>query len=164
MILIQKPKGVFLFIFLFGWVLAAQQNKVPIIGEIKVEGLKKSERSFIDILIHSEAGKAIDSSLVQADILRLIREPAVSHATYEIIQIDEKEAELVFHIEENFTLIPAVDLWTRVEDQFAYHLGINDYNFLGRGYTAFFFLQKKYLFRVQLFVWKPQFYNVSIRV
>lgn len=142
MILIQKPKGVFLFIFLFGWVLAAQQNKVPIIGEIKVEGLKKSERSFIDILIHSEAGKAIDSRLVQADILRLIREPAVSNATYEIIQIDEKEAELVFHIEENFTLIPAVDLWTRVEDQFAYHLGINDYNFLGRGYTAGFFYRK----------------------
>ena len=88
----------------------------------------------------------------------------MSHATYEIIQIDEKEAELVFHIEENFTLIPAVDLWTRVEDQFAYHLGINDYNFLGRGYTAVFFLQKKYLFRVRLFVWKSQFYNVSIRV
>ena len=142
MILIQKAKGVFLFIFLLGWMLTAQQNKVPIIGEIKVEGLKKSERSFIDILIHSKAGKAIDSSLVQADILRLIREPAVSHATYEIIQIDEKEAELVFHIEENFTLIPAVDLWTTVEDQFAYHLGINDYNFLGRGYTAGFFYRK----------------------
>ena len=53
----------------------------------------------------------------------------MSHATYEVIQVDEKQVALVFHIKENFTLIPAVDLWTTVEDQFAYHLGINDYIF-----------------------------------
>jgi outer membrane protein insertion porin family len=137
----QKTKGTLLLLCLFGWMLSAQDT-APIIGEIKVDGLKKSKRSFIDILIHSKVGKAIDSSLVQADILRLIREPAVSHATYEIIQVDEKQAALVFHIEENFTLIPAVDLWTTVEDQFAFHLGVNDYNFLGRGYTAGFFYRK----------------------
>ena len=137
----QKTKGTLLLLCLFGWMLSAQDTG-PIIGEIKVDGLKKSKRSFIDILIHSKVGKAIDSSLVQADILRLIREPAVSHATYEIIQVDEKQAALVFHIEENFTLIPAVDLWTTVEDQFAFHLGVNDYNFLGRGYTAGFFYRK----------------------
>ena len=141
MTFIQKTKGTLLLLCLFGWMLSAQDT-APIISEIKVEGLKKSERSFIDILIHSKVGKAIDSSLVQADILRLIREPAVSHATYEIIQVDEKQAALVFHIEENFTLIPAVDLWTTVEDQFAFHLGVNDYNFLGRGYTAGFFYRK----------------------
>ena len=52
---------------------------------------------------------------------------------------------MVFHIEEYFTLILAVDLCTTVEDQFAYHLGINDYNFLGRGYTAGFFSEKKFI-------------------
>ena len=141
MTFIRKMKGALLLFCLFGWMLSAQDT-APILSEIKVEGLKKSERSFIDILIHSKAGKAIDSSLVQADIVRLIREPAVSHATYEIIHIDEKQAVLVFHIEENFTLIPAIDLWTTVEDQFAFHLGVNDYNFLGRGYTAGFFYRK----------------------
>ena len=141
MIFIQKTKGAFLLFCLFGWMLSVQDT-TPISSEIKVEGLKKSERGFIDILIHSKAGEAIDSSLVQADILRLIREPTVSHATYEVIHVDEKQAALVFHIEENFTLIPAVDLWTTVEDQFAYHLGINDYNFFGRVYTAGFFYRK----------------------
>ena len=69
----------------------------------------------------------------------------MSQATYEIIQVDEKQAALVFHIEENFTLIPAVDLWTTVEDQFAFHLGVNDYNFLVRGYRAGFFIGKSFI-------------------
>ena len=49
--------------------MLSAQDTAPILSEIKVEGLKKSERSFIDILIHSKAGKAIDSSLVQAGAL-----------------------------------------------------------------------------------------------
>lgn len=151
MIFIQKTKGAFLLFCLFGWMLSAQDT-TPISSEIKVEGLKKSERGFIDILIHSKAGEAIDSSLVQADILRLIREPTVSHATYEVIHVDEKQAALVFHIEENFTLIPAVDLWTTVEDQFAYHVGINDYIFFWPRLYSWFLLQKKHLFRLWIFV------------
>ena len=107
MTLIQKKRGAFLLFCLFGWMLSAQ-DKASIISEIRVEGLKKSERSFIDILIHSKAGKAIDNSLVQVDILRLIREPAVNHATYKIIHI-------------------------------------NDYNFLGRGYTTGFSYRKKFI-------------------
>ena len=90
MTLIQKTRGVFLLFCLSGWMLSAQ-DKASIISEIKVEGLKKSERGLIDILIHSKAGKAIDSSLIQIDILRLIREPAVNHATYEIIHINENK-------------------------------------------------------------------------
>ena len=69
MTFIRKTKGALLLFCLFGWMLSAQDT-APILSEIKVEGLKKSERSFIDILIHSKAGKAIDSSLVQADIVR----------------------------------------------------------------------------------------------
>ena len=39
------------------------------------------------------------------------------------------------HIEENFTLIPEVNLWTTTNSQFSYKLGLYDYNFLGRNIT-----------------------------
>ena len=48
--------------------MLSAQDTAPILSEIKVEGLNKSERGFIDILIHSKAGEAIDSRLVQVDI------------------------------------------------------------------------------------------------
>lgn len=36
-------------------------------------------------------------------------------------------------------------LLVAVEDQFAFHLGVNDYNFLVRGYTAGFFIGKSFI-------------------
>ena len=46
----------------------------------------------------------MDSVLIAADIVRLIREPAISNAVYEVNQIDNKSVNLIFKIEENITL------------------------------------------------------------
>ena len=112
------------------------QSERPQIKEIKIEGLKKSRKKFINKLIHSSSGRALDSVLIAADIVRLIREPAISNAVYEVNQIDNKSVNLIFKIEENITLIPGVDFWNTVDDKLAYHFGINDFNFMGLGYSA----------------------------
>ncbi len=73
---------------------------------------------------------------MQEDLLVLQREPAVSHAYHSLDSLANGNLLLRFHIEENSTLIPAVDLWQTVNNSFAYHLGVTDYNFSGRGYTV----------------------------
>ena len=67
------------------------------------------------------------------DLIVLLREPAVSHAYISLDSLVGGGLRLNYHIEENKTLIPAVDLWQTVNGAFAYHLGITDYNFTGKG-------------------------------
>lgn len=68
------------------------------------------------------------------NLIRIIREPAVSHAYYTIDTIPDNQLKLNYHIEENKTLIPAVDVWSTLDGAVAYHIGVNDHNFLGKGY------------------------------
>ena len=77
-----------------------------------------------------------DSIKVKNDLILLLREPAVSHAYISQDTLANGHYRLNYHIEENKTLIPAVDLWQSVNNPFAYHLGLTDYNLSGRGYTV----------------------------
>ena len=52
------------------------------IDTLVINGLKKSKPSYIQKLIFNKKDVVFDSISVQNDIIRLIREPAVSHAFY----------------------------------------------------------------------------------
>lgn len=106
------------------------------VKSILFEGLKKSKPSYLKQLLKQQEGKPYRADIVQEDLLVLLREPAVSHAYQSLDSLANGELLLRFHIEENSTLIPAVDLWQTVNNSFAYHLGVTDYNFSGRGYTV----------------------------
>ena len=80
-----------------------------------------------------QAGDALDSLQLKEAILRIIREPAVSHANYHKSSSASETVDITLFIEENKTLIPAVDVWTTLDQKVAFHLGVNDYNFLGQG-------------------------------
>ena len=82
-----------------------------------------------------QAGDALDTLQLKEDILRIIREPEVSHAYYNKNSSTSGTVDITLFIEENKTLIPAVDVWTTLDQKVAFHLGINDYNFLGRDLT-----------------------------
>lgn len=105
------------------------------VKSIHFEGLKKSKPSYLMQLIKQQEGESYSAERVKRDLLVLLREPAVSHAYHSLDSLANGELLLRFHIEENSTLIPAVDLWQTVNNSFAYHLGVTDYNFLGKGYT-----------------------------
>lgn len=104
-----------------------------LIESITFEGLKKSKEQYLKKLLSFDNNSPIDSLILAEDMIRLIREPAISHAYY---SLEENGKRLIIHVEENKTLIPAVDLWQTLENQLGYHLGVTDHNFIGKGYTV----------------------------
>ncbi|MGB0895885.1 MAG: outer membrane protein assembly factor [Flavobacteriaceae bacterium] len=99
------------------------------IDKIQFEGLKKNSETFLTQLIQTKQDAVIDTVLLQQDIKKLKRLTGISNATYKIVG-----ATLVFDIEENHTLIPAINIWS-VDDTFSYKLGLYEYNFAGRNIT-----------------------------
>ena len=118
---------------LISFALFGQHKRVD---SIAVFGLHKSKISYIQKLIFATKNQPLDTLTINDDLIRLIREPAVSHAYYSLDTLANTQLKLNYHIEENKTLIPAVDIWSTLEGAIAYHIGINDHNFLGRGYKA----------------------------
>ena len=129
--MILKKSLFFLFLSIASFVFS-QEN---IIVDVKIKGIKKIKESFIQNLIHTKKGTALDSIAIEKDIVFLKRLPAVSHAYYQVFQSQDHLYKVYIHIEENFTLIPEVNLWTTTNSQFSYKLGLYDYNFLGRNIT-----------------------------
>ena len=107
----------------------AQKN---VIGEIVITGAKKTKVYELKKIVASKEGKVLDSVLLNDDISRLKRLPAISHAYYQINHSKEKGYSVIVHVEENFTIIPEINLWTTTNKKLAYKIGLSDYNFLGR--------------------------------
>lgn len=99
------------------------------IDSIQFNGLKKNSESFLRSLILSQPNTVSDTILLNQDVKKLKRLTGISHATYSI-----EGNKVIFTIEENHTLIPAVNIWS-VDDIFSYKLGIYDYNLFGRNIT-----------------------------
>lgn len=126
-------KLLFTGLILGATLLFGQQKRID---SIAVYGLKKSQTTYIQKLIFTSKNDPLDTLKINEDMIRLIREPAVSHAYYSLDTLANQQVKLNYHIEENKTLIPAVDVWSTLEGAVAYHIGVNDHNFLGRGYKA----------------------------
>ena len=126
-------KKVLLFYFLsFSVVVFSQEN---IIINLKVEGAKKTKRSFVCKLLETKKGLVLDSLSLERDMILLKRLPAISHASYRVTHYQDNYYKVSINLEENLTLLPSVNLWTTTNKQFSYKLGLYDYNFLGKNIT-----------------------------
>jgi len=67
-----------IFCFCGSFLLA--QN--PSVNRISFLGSKKTKAAYLKRLLTLQAGDALDTLQLKADILRILREPAVSHAYY----------------------------------------------------------------------------------
>ena len=120
-------------LFCFPLFCLAQEVRVQ---HISFEGLKKSKATYLQKLLTQKEDHPFSSSKIDDDLILLLREPAVSHVYTTVNTLTSEQLNLIYHIEENKTLIPAVDFWQSVNNAFAYHLGLTDYNFIGKGYTV----------------------------
>lgn len=118
--------------------LHAQEGTV---AEIKLEGLKKTKPAALEKLLESKVGMFLDSVLLEKDMTRLKRLPSVSHAYYTVDSRDDKKYDLTFVIEENFTIIPFANLFSSANDDFAFRIGVQEFNFLGSNITVGGFYQ-----------------------
>ena len=101
---------------------------------LQLRGLKKTKPSFVRKIVAVKVGVILDSLELDKDIIRLKRLPGVSHAYYQVFLTNTENGYNVFYdIEENFTLIPTINIWTATNEQFSYKIGLYDFNFLGKG-------------------------------
>ena len=130
----------FLFLFgLFGLNLFSQEQ---IVSDLKVQGNKKLKTSFVKKISLIKSGVVLDSVLIEQDIRRLKRLPSVSHAYYQVFHSIDNQYNVYYNIEENFTIIPSVNVYTTNDDEFAYKLGLYEFNLLGRNIALGGFYQK----------------------
>ncbi|GAA4962507.1 POTRA domain-containing protein [Algibacter aquimarinus] len=130
------------FIFLFAFVISGVSAQNKIVHDLKIQGNKKLKSSFVKSISSIKSGSILDSTIIEQDILRLKRLPSVSHAYYQVFPSDDNQYNVFYNIEENFTLIPSANIFTTDNDEFAYRLGLYEFNALGRNITFGGFYQK----------------------
>jgi len=113
-----------------------------LVADVKIQGAKRTKSSFIKKIIKLQTGMVLDSTTILEDMERLKRLPAVSHAYFQVFSADDNGRHNVFYnIEENFTLIPFANLFTSSNDDFAFRIGLQEFNLLGRNITLGGFYQ-----------------------
>ncbi|MCP4975979.1 MAG: outer membrane protein assembly factor [Maribacter sp.] len=126
---------VVLFTFTLGF------SQTPTIVDVKFKGTERIKVSFIKKLINTKAGSALDSLQLNEDVIRLKRLPSVSHAYFQTFETDNNGYDVIFTIEENFTLIPFANLFSSSNDDFAFRIGLQEFNLLGKNITLGGFYQ-----------------------
>lgn len=121
-----------LYIIFFTTCVSFGQEKV--ISEIRIQGNNKTKTASILKLTTIRQGNALDSLQIEKDIKRLKRLPSIAHAYYQV-NTKEEGYEVVYGIEENFTIIPSANIYTTNNDEFAFRLGLYEFNLLGRNIT-----------------------------
>ncbi|OBX26795.1 hypothetical protein LX77_02313 [Gelidibacter algens] len=129
-----------LAVFIFSFQMSAQQPKV---ADLKVQGIKKLKSSFVQKVSKIRSGEVLDSIMIEQDIRRLKRLPSIAHATYQVFPAEnEGEYNVIYSIDENFTIIPSLNVYTTNEDEFAYRLGLYEFNLFGQNIAFGGFYQK----------------------
>lgn len=110
--------------------------------DLKIQGNKRTKTSFIKKVVRLNAGMALDSTILENDIERLKRLPSIAHAYYQVFPAQgEKNFNVYYGVEENFTLIPFANIFTSNNDEFAFRVGLQEFNFLGQNITLGGFYQ-----------------------
>ncbi|MDT0606734.1 POTRA domain-containing protein [Croceitalea rosinachiae] len=133
------PRVGFLVFFSFLFFAVYGQS---IVVDVKFQGNKKTKSTFLKKFVLVKPGSKLDSALIKKDINRLKRLPAVAHAYFQVFNANEPGQYNVFYgIEENYTIIPFANVYTSNNDEFAFRVGLQEFNFLGRNITLGGFYQ-----------------------
>ena len=132
--------GKYTILFFFSAIFLAHGQ--GIVSHIKIQGNKRTKTSLIQKISELKPGQELDSTVIGKDIARLIRLPSVSHAYFQVLETgDGNTCTVVYGIEENFTLIPFANIFTSSNDEFAFRVGLQEFNFLGQNMTLGAFYQ-----------------------
>ncbi len=119
------------------------QSQTATVADLKVQGNKKLKTSFVKKVSKIRSGMPLDSAMIEADIKLLKRLPSIAHAYYQVFPAEaENEYNVFYNIEENFTIIPSANVYTTNDDEFAYRLGLYEFNLLGQNMTFGGFYQR----------------------
>ncbi|NMH87286.1 POTRA domain-containing protein [Flavivirga algicola] len=117
---------VLIFFFTFSF---AQENSI---GEISIEGNKRTKAAFLKRLAFVKEGSVLDSTKITSDVRRLKLLASVANVEYKLEFEANGKYHLTYIIEENFAIIPGLNISTDNNGEFAFRTSIFDFNFLGR--------------------------------
>ncbi|MFS4468585.1 POTRA domain-containing protein [Maribacter sp. 2210JD10-5] len=109
--------------------------------DVKIKGTKRTKVSFLKKLIELKPGMDLDSTLMEKDMTRLKRLPSIAHAYYQVFSSESGQHNVFYTVEENFTLIPFANLFSSSNDDFAFRVGLQEFNLLGQNITLGGFYQ-----------------------
>ncbi len=112
----------------------------PTIKEITVTGNKRTKTALLKKLIAIETGTLVDSTKLANTAARLIRLPGIAHA-YFTVEEQSNAAKVVFAVEEQHTLIPFANVYSSDNEDLAFRLGLQEFNFAGQMMTVGGFYQ-----------------------
>lgn len=115
--------------------------QVGTVQHIAIQGTKRTKPLFLKNIIELREGVVLDSTVLDSDITLLKRLPSISNANYSVFPIEKGRYKVVYKIEENFTLIPFANLFSSSNDDFAFKVGLQEFNVLGRNITLGGFYQ-----------------------
>lgn len=121
-------RQIVLILLLFTSLLHFGQDKI--ISEIVIQGNQKTKTKAIERLTSVRKGDVLDSIQIEKDIRLLKRLPAIANAYYKV-QENDKGYQLVYGVEENFTIIPSANIYTTNDDEFAFRVGLYEFNLFG---------------------------------
>ncbi|SFC83977.1 outer membrane protein assembly factor [Algibacter pectinivorans] len=125
-----------LFLFVLLWCVALNTcAQELLVRDLKVQGNKRLKTSFVKHISSIKPGVALDSAVIKNDIIRLKRLPVVSHVYFQVFLAEDNHYNVFYNIEENFTLIPSANIYTTSDNEFAYRLGLYEFNLLGQAMT-----------------------------
>ncbi|WP_089886882.1 BamA/TamA family outer membrane protein [Kriegella aquimaris] len=122
-------RHLFVIFFLLIFVGSAQQNNVT---DVRIIGAKKTKSTFVKKIVQVKKGVPLDSVILLKDVERLKRLPSIAHADFQVFTGENGEYNVVFTIEENFTIIPFANIYASSNDDFAFRIGLQEFNLLGR--------------------------------
>jgi len=111
-------KKIVIALIFFAYYGSFSQNAT--ISELQITGLKRTKESFIRKLVKVKPGSVYDSLRVATDIERLKRLPGVANAEVMVKKNQDSEYQITYAIEENFTIIPGLNIATDNNGEFAY--------------------------------------------
>jgi len=124
----KKIVTLLIFVGFFSTMSTAQNS----ISEFKIKGNEKTKTNFLKKLALVKSNTTLDSLLIEADIRRLKLLPSVANATYKVIHKSGNLYEVIYHIEENFTIIPGLNISTANNGEFAFRVSLFEFNLFGR--------------------------------
>ena len=124
----MKQLAVIFFLIVVNF-LSAQEKKV---SEVIINGNKRTKTAFIKKLAFVKAGSVLDSIRIASDVRRLKLLPSVANVEFTVESKIDGTCHVIYTVEENFAIIPGLNISTDNNNEFAFRTSIFDFNFLGR--------------------------------
>ena len=112
----------------FGTEFALSQPRVT---SIEFRGLERTRISYVLPYLETQRGGVLDSSIVASDVQSLHNLQLFASVDSRVIP-DGEGVSVIFNVRERITRIPITN-FGGITDNFWFQLGINEYNWLGRG-------------------------------